>query len=82
MARGPKVGDTWILRAHKTEELAQTARLVAQEETLLWHRRLGHSGAGKLGQISRAVSGMPTIKPDDSSNCNTWSLTKSTRNQN
>ncbi|KAI1001109.1 hypothetical protein K3495_g7091 [Podosphaera aphanis] len=82
MARGPKVGDAWILRAYRTEELAQRADSLGQGQTLLWHRRLGHSGAEKLGQISQAVNGMPIIKKKDSPECNTCSLTKSKQIQN
>ncbi|KAI0992616.1 hypothetical protein K3495_g15569, partial [Podosphaera aphanis] len=81
-ARGPKVGDTWILRAYQTEELARRADSVGQEQTMLWHRRLGHPGPEKLGQISQAVNGMPIIKKEDSPECNTCSLSKSTRIQN
>ncbi|KAI0998990.1 hypothetical protein K3495_g9211 [Podosphaera aphanis] len=82
MARGPKVDGTWILHAYQTEELARRAYSVGQQQMLLWHRRLGHTGADKLGQISQAVNGMPIMKKNDSPECNKCSLTKSLRIQN
>ena len=81
VAIGPRVGDTWILCAYKTQEQAYKTEKVAKSETILWHRRLGHPGSEKLSLISQAVTGMPYIRTSDVSDCNTCHLTKSTRNQ-
>lgn len=80
VASGPKVGDTWVLRALK-EELAQRAYLAKEEESLLWHRRLGHPGAEKLFLISQTVDGVPSIRKSESLDCHTCNSTKSVRHQ-
>lgn len=81
VATGPRVGDTWILRAYRNEETAFKAERVAREEALLWHRRLGHPGGEKLSLISQAVAGMPLLRRGDAPDCNTCNLTKSVRKQ-
>ena len=81
VAKGPRIGDTWILRGHNSPEQAFKANTLTQEEKILWHRRLGHPGPEKLSLISQAVTGMPRIKNDHILDCNTCNLTKSVRKQ-
>ncbi|POS82235.1 hypothetical protein EPUL_006495, partial [Erysiphe pulchra] len=81
-ATGPRIGITWILRAYSSHEKALKAESVSQEETLLWHRRLGHPEQEKLCLISQAVTDMPVIRRIYAPDCNTCSFTKSVRHQN
>ncbi|POS81620.1 hypothetical protein EPUL_006744, partial [Erysiphe pulchra] len=54
VAVGPLIGATWVLRACSSQEKAFRVESASQEETLLWHRRLGHPGPEKLSLISQA----------------------------
>ncbi|POS84578.1 hypothetical protein EPUL_005025, partial [Erysiphe pulchra] len=81
VAKGPKIGDTWVLRAHQTKEQALITSSAKQEEILLWHRRLGHPGAEKLSLTSETICDMPYIRQSEVPDCNTCYLTKSVRKQ-
>ena len=82
VAKGPRIGDTWVLRAKNLKESALLAHSASQEETLLWHRRLGHPGQEKMNLFHQAVDGMPCLQTKSLSDCNTCNLTKSVRRQN
>ena len=81
VAKGQKIGDTWVLRAHQAKEIARRVDSDASNMVLLWHRRLGHPGREKMSLISQAVEGIPNLRVKNSLECNTCSLTKSIRSQ-
>ncbi|RKF60579.1 Retrovirus-related Pol polyprotein from transposon TNT 1-94, partial [Golovinomyces cichoracearum] len=81
VAKGPRIGDTWVLKTQKSNEYANRATSVTNDEALLWHRHFGYPGAKKLSLASQAVTGMPSFQEADSPACNTCDLTKSIRFQ-
>lgn len=62
VAIGPRVSDTWFLRAYKNQEQALKTKQASKKDTLLWHRRLGHTRSEILSLISQAVTEMPVFK--------------------
>jgi hypothetical protein len=81
LATSYRQGRSYVLKESVAIRVAITESKKSIEDSILWHRRLGHPGNDKLVMAPRGLLGLPSLSPIREG-CQTCELSKAVRRQN